>query len=90
MEILSEVYINCTIRIVYKSKVSYCTINGCVTSGATAKMLDTQQWVSYAVSCLESYLLTYLLTYLLISYLRSWALPEKLPIVQPLKNFPAF
>jgi hypothetical protein len=29
--------------------------------------------------------LTYLLT-----YLRSWALLEKLPIVQPLKNFPAF
>jgi hypothetical protein len=23
-------------------------------------------------------------------YLRSWALPEKLPIVQPLRNFPAF
>jgi hypothetical protein len=29
--------------------------------------------------------LTYLLT-----FLRSWALPEKLPIVQPLKNIPAF
>jgi hypothetical protein len=28
---------------------------------------------------------TYLLT-----YLRSWALLEKLPIVQPLKNFPTF
>jgi hypothetical protein len=24
------------------------------------------------------------------TYLRSWALPEKLPIVQPLRNFPAF
>jgi hypothetical protein len=31
------------------------------------------------------YLLTYLLT-----YLRSWALPEKVPIVQPLRNFPPF
>jgi hypothetical protein len=26
----------------------------------------------------------------LLTYLRSWALLEKLPIVQPLKNFPAF
>jgi hypothetical protein len=26
----------------------------------------------------------------LLTYLRSWALPEKLPIVQPLRNFPAF
>jgi hypothetical protein len=25
-----------------------------------------------------------------ITYLRSWALLEKLPIVQPLKNFPAY
>jgi hypothetical protein len=25
----------------------------------------------------------------LLTYLRSWALPEKLPIVQPLRNFPA-
>jgi hypothetical protein len=34
-------------------------------------------------------LLNYLLTYLL-TYSWSWALLEKLPIVQPLKNFPAF
>jgi hypothetical protein len=27
---------------------------------------------------------------LAITYLRSWALLEKLPIVQPLRNFPAF
>jgi hypothetical protein len=26
----------------------------------------------------------------LLTNLRSWALPEKLPIVQPLRNFPAF
>jgi hypothetical protein len=26
----------------------------------------------------------------LLTYLRSWVLPEKLPIVQPLKKFPAF
>jgi hypothetical protein len=26
----------------------------------------------------------------LLTYLRSWALPEKLSIVQPLRNFPAF
>jgi hypothetical protein len=35
------------------------------------------------VSCRHP--LTYLLT-----YLRSWALPEKLPIVQPFRKFPAF
>jgi hypothetical protein len=28
--------------------------------------------------------------YILLTYLRSWALLEKLPIVQLLKNFPAF
>jgi hypothetical protein len=33
-------------------------------------------------------LLTYLITYLL-TYLWSWALPEKPPIVQPLRKFPA-
>jgi hypothetical protein len=26
----------------------------------------------------------------LLTYLRSWALHKKLPIVQPLRNFPAF
>jgi hypothetical protein len=26
----------------------------------------------------------------ILTYLRSWSLPEKLPIVQPFKNFPAF
>jgi hypothetical protein len=36
-----------------------------------------------------AHLLTYLLIYLL-TYLRSRALLEKPPIVQPLKNFPAF
>jgi hypothetical protein len=30
------------------------------------------------------------LGYYLLTYLRSWALLEKLPIVQLLKNFPAF
>jgi hypothetical protein len=29
-------------------------------------------------------------TSILLTYLRSWALLEKLPIMQPLKNFPEF
>jgi hypothetical protein len=32
----------------------------------------------------------YLNLSMFITYLRSWALLEKLPMVQPLKNFPAF
>jgi hypothetical protein len=39
--------------------------------------------------CLVWNVNTYLLTYLL-TYLQTWVLLEKLPIVQPLKNFPTF
>jgi hypothetical protein len=41
-------------------------------------------------TCLARTLFTPTLCIYLLTYLRSWALLEKLPIVQPLKNFPAF
>jgi hypothetical protein len=56
-------------------------------------LLTLLTYLLYLLTYLLNYLITYLLNYLLtysLTHSRSWALLEEPPIVQPLKDFPAF
>jgi hypothetical protein len=64
-----------------------CITNGQVVRSLKQHLMWPMHWwfIGKLLELSEHITYTYLLT-----YLRNWALPEKLPIVQPLRNFPAF